>query len=79
MWDENELRLILLQARSAAFVGLANARHDLDLLREQVEEEQEVKVEMQRLISKLNSDVTTWRTKYETDAIHKTEELEETK
>ncbi|XP_060799031.1 myosin-16-like [Neoarius graeffei] len=67
------------KARSAAFVGLANARHDLDLLKEQVEEEQEVKAEMQRLISKLNSEVTTWRTKYETDAIHKTEELEETK
>ncbi|XP_076123191.1 myosin-16-like [Alosa pseudoharengus] len=67
------------KARSAAVVGLANARHDLDLLKEQLEEEQEGKSEMQRLISKLNADVTTWRTKYETDAIHKTEELEETK
>ncbi|KAK2836602.1 hypothetical protein Q7C36_014471 [Tachysurus vachellii] len=67
------------KARSTAVVGLANARHDLDLLKEQLDEEQEVKVEMQRLISKLNSEVTTWRTKYETDAIHKTEELEETK
>ncbi|XP_042561458.1 myosin-16-like [Clupea harengus] len=67
------------KARSAAVVGLANARHDLDLLKEQLEEEQEGRSEMQRLISKLNADVTTWRTKYETDAIHKTEELEETK
>ncbi|XP_026857951.2 myosin-16-like [Electrophorus electricus] len=67
------------KARSAAVVSLANARHDLDLAKEQLEEEQECKAEMQRLISKLNSDVTTWRTKYETDAIHKTEELEETK
>ncbi|XP_063042688.1 myosin-16-like [Engraulis encrasicolus] len=67
------------KARGAAVVGLANARHDLDLLKEQLEEEQEGKSEMQRLISKLNADVTTWRTKYETDAIHKTEELEETK
>ncbi|KAG7316964.1 hypothetical protein KOW79_019262 [Hemibagrus wyckioides] len=67
------------KARSTAFVGLANARHDLDLLKEQLDEEQEVKAEMQRLISKLNSEMTTWRTKYETDAIHKTEELEETK
>uniref|UniRef100_A0AAY4BTY9 Myosin heavy chain n=1 Tax=Denticeps clupeoides TaxID=299321 RepID=A0AAY4BTY9_9TELE len=67
------------KARSAAVVGLANARHDLDLMKEQLEEEQEGKAEMQRLISKLNSEVTTWRTKYETDAIHKTEELEETK
>uniref|UniRef100_A0A8C9RAL6 Myosin heavy chain 16 n=1 Tax=Scleropages formosus TaxID=113540 RepID=A0A8C9RAL6_SCLFO len=67
------------KARSAAVVGLANARHDMDLMKEQLEEEQESKAEMQRLISKLNSEVTTWRTKYETDAIQKTEELEETK
>ncbi|XP_066529702.1 myosin-16-like [Hoplias malabaricus] len=67
------------KARSAAVIGLANAQHDLDLMKEQLDEEQEGKAEMQRLISKLNSEVTTWRTKYETDAIHKTEELEETK
>lgn len=60
-------------------VSLANTRHDLDLLKEQLEEEQEGKSEMQRLISKLNTEVATWRTKYETDAIQKTEELEETK
>ena len=30
-------------------------------------------------MSKLNADVTSWRTKYETDAIHRTEEREETK
>ncbi|XP_067089110.1 myosin-16-like [Osmerus mordax] len=67
------------KARNAAVVGLANARHDLALLKEQLEEESEGRVEMQRLVSKLNSDVTSWRTKYETDAIHRTEELEETK
>uniref|UniRef100_A0A8B9KPQ9 Uncharacterized protein n=1 Tax=Astyanax mexicanus TaxID=7994 RepID=A0A8B9KPQ9_ASTMX len=67
------------KARSAAVIGLANAQHDLDLMKEQLDEEQEGKSEMQRLISKLNAEVTTWRTKYETDAIHKTEELEETK
>eukprot|EP00061_Rhincodon_typus_P011274 g36175.t1 len=51
----------------------------MDLTKEQLEEEQESKAELQRLVSKLNSEVTTWRTKYETDAIQKTEELEETK
>ncbi|XP_078095930.1 myosin-16-like [Mustelus asterias] len=67
------------RARSGAMVGLANAKHDMDLTKEQLEEEQESKAELQRLVSKLNSEVTTWRTKYETDAIQKTEELEETK
>uniref|UniRef100_UPI00398EFFA2 myosin-16-like n=1 Tax=Pristiophorus japonicus TaxID=55135 RepID=UPI00398EFFA2 len=67
------------RARNGAVVGLANAKHDMDLTKEQLEEEQESKAELQRLVSKLNSEVTTWRTKYETDAIQKTEELEETK
>ncbi|ETE60061.1 Myosin-7 [Ophiophagus hannah] len=67
------------KARSAAVVSLANTKHDLDLIKEQLEEEQTGKAELQRLVSKLNTEVTTWRTKYETDAIQRTEELEETK
>ncbi|XP_075850961.1 LOW QUALITY PROTEIN: putative uncharacterized protein MYH16 [Microcebus murinus] len=64
---------------STAMVSLANTKHDLDLLKEQLEEEQGGKSELQRLVSKLNTEVTSWRTKYETDAIQRTEELEETK
>uniref|UniRef100_A0A8C3IV49 Myosin heavy chain n=1 Tax=Chrysemys picta bellii TaxID=8478 RepID=A0A8C3IV49_CHRPI len=56
-----------------------SARHDCDLLREQYEEEQEAKGELQRTLSKANSEVAQWRTKYETDAIQRTEELEEAK
>ncbi|KAM8723837.1 myosin-16-like [Acanthopagrus schlegelii] len=67
------------KGRNAAVVSLANARHDLSLLKEQLEEESEGRGELQRLVSKLNADVTSWRSKYETDAIHRTEELEETK
>ncbi|XP_054616465.1 myosin-16-like isoform X1 [Dunckerocampus dactyliophorus] len=67
------------KGRNTAVVALANARHDLSLLKEQLEEESEARGEMQRLVSKLNADVTSWRSKYETDAIHRTEELEETK
>ncbi|XP_038551249.1 myosin-16-like [Micropterus salmoides] len=67
------------KGRNTAVVALANARHDLSLLKEQLEEESEGRGELQRLVSKLNADVTSWRSKYETDAIHRTEELEETK
>ncbi|XP_044188541.1 myosin-16-like [Thunnus albacares] len=67
------------KGRNTAVVALANARHDLSLLQEQLEEESEGRGELQRLVSKLNADVTSWRSKYETDAIHRTEELEETK
>merc|ERR1711881_657295 len=52
---------------------------DNDLLREQYEEEQESKAELQRQLSKANAEVASWRTKYETDAIQRTEELEEAK
>lgn len=49
------------------------------MLKEQLEEEQESKQELQRLVSKLNSEVTHWRGKHEADAIQHSEEVEETK
>ncbi|KAK2515465.1 hypothetical protein Q9233_013978 [Columba guinea] len=67
------------QAKNALAHALQSARHDCDLLREQYEEEQEAKGELQRVLSKANSEVAQWRTKYETDAIQRTEELEEAK
>uniref|UniRef100_A0A8B9TSA9 Myosin heavy chain, skeletal muscle, adult n=1 Tax=Anas platyrhynchos TaxID=8839 RepID=A0A8B9TSA9_ANAPL len=67
------------KAKNALAHGLQSARHDCDLLREQYEEEQEAKGELQRALSKANSEVAQWRTKYETDAIQRTEELEEAK
>ena len=69
----------MVQAKSALAHALQSARHDCDLLREQYEEEQEAKAELQRAMSKANSEVAQWRTKYETDAIQRREELEEAK
>merc|ERR1711930_44896 len=72
-----------LEEETKAKAALAHAvqagRHDNDLLREQYEEEQEAKAELQRSLSKANAEVASWRTKYETDAIQRTEELEEAK
>ncbi|KAB1265119.1 Myosin-13 [Camelus dromedarius] len=65
------------KAKNALAHALQSSRHDCDLLREQYEEEQEAKAELQRSMSKANSEVAQWRTKYETDAIQRTEELEE--
>jgi len=67
------------QAKNVLAHALQSARHDCDLLREQYEEETEAKAELQRSLSKANSEVAQWRTKYETDAIQRTEELEEAK
>uniref|UniRef100_A0A8C5KY16 Myosin-7 n=1 Tax=Jaculus jaculus TaxID=51337 RepID=A0A8C5KY16_JACJA len=66
-----------VKAKNALAHALQSARHDCDLLREQYEEETEAKAELQRVLSKANSEVAQWRTKYETDAIQRTEELEE--
>ena len=67
------------QAKQALAHAVQSSRHDVDLLREQYEEEQEAKSELQRAMSKANSEVAQWRSKYETDAIQRTEELEEAK
>uniref|UniRef100_A0A3Q4N9J0 Myosin, heavy chain 7B, cardiac muscle, beta a n=1 Tax=Neolamprologus brichardi TaxID=32507 RepID=A0A3Q4N9J0_NEOBR len=67
------------KAKSALAHALQSSRHDCDLLREQYDEEQETKADLQRALSKTNAEVAQWRTKYETDAIQRTEELEEAK
>uniref|UniRef100_A0A8C7TBL2 Myosin motor domain-containing protein n=1 Tax=Oncorhynchus mykiss TaxID=8022 RepID=A0A8C7TBL2_ONCMY len=72
-------RQIEEEAKNSLAHGVQSARHDCDLLREQFELEQEAKAELQRCMSKANSEVAQWRTKYETDAIQRTEELEEAK
>uniref|UniRef100_A0A672HJ52 Myosin, heavy chain 6, cardiac muscle, alpha n=1 Tax=Salarias fasciatus TaxID=181472 RepID=A0A672HJ52_SALFA len=68
-----------LKAKTALAHAVQSARHDCDLLREQLEEEQEAKAELQRALSKSNAEVSAWRTRYETDGIQRTEELEEAK
>uniref|UniRef100_A0A8C4Z0T7 Myosin-7-like n=1 Tax=Gadus morhua TaxID=8049 RepID=A0A8C4Z0T7_GADMO len=68
-----------VKAKNALAHAVQSSRHDCDLLREQFEEEQEAKAELQRGMSKANTEVAQWRTKYETDAIQRTEELEEAK
>uniref|UniRef100_A0A673IGF1 Myosin-7-like n=1 Tax=Sinocyclocheilus rhinocerous TaxID=307959 RepID=A0A673IGF1_9TELE len=59
--------------------AVQSSRHDCELLREQFEEEQEAKSELQRALSKANAEIAQWRTKYETDAIQRTDELEDAK
>ena len=67
------------KAKSALAHAVQAARHDNELIREQFEEEQEAKGDLQRSLSKANTEVAQWRNKYETDAIQRTEELEEAK
>ncbi|KAM6121792.1 LOW QUALITY PROTEIN: uncharacterized protein MYH16 [Phoenicopterus ruber ruber] len=74
----DDLRQLDEESKSctAAVVSLADTKRHLDLMKEP---EEESKAELQCLVSKLNTEVTIWRTKYRTDAIERTKELEETK
>lgn len=56
-----------------------NLEHDLDNIREQVEEEAEGKADLQRQLSKANAEAQLWRTKYESEGVARAEELEEAK
>uniref|UniRef100_A0A8C1JYZ5 Myosin, heavy chain 7B, cardiac muscle, beta b n=1 Tax=Cyprinus carpio TaxID=7962 RepID=A0A8C1JYZ5_CYPCA len=67
------------KAKNSLAHAVQSSRHDCELLREQFEEEQEAKSELQRALSKANAEIAQWRTKYETDAIQRTDELEDAK
>ena len=67
------------QAKALASSNMASLRQECESLREQLEEEQESKMELQRLVSKLNSDVTHWRSRLEADSIQHGDELEDAK
>lgn len=67
------------QCKQAVSSSLSSVRQECEVLKEQLDEEQESKQELQRLVSKLNSEVTHWRSKHESDSIQHTDELEDTK
>merc|ERR1712135_188358 len=67
------------KGKSSASHALQAARHDLDMMAEQLEEEQEAKADLQRALSKSHNEVANWRSKYENDALARMEELEEAK
>ena len=67
------------KAKQALAQGLQNSKREMEYFREQSEAETGAKLELQRTLSFANAEVAQWRTKYETDAIQRTEELEEAK
>lgn len=75
----NNCVFVCFEARVALAHAVQASRHECSLLREQLEEEQEAKAELQRTLSKANSQVVQWRAKYETDAVLRIEELEDAK
>ena len=66
-------------AKTALAHAVQAKTQENDLLKEQYEEEMETKAELQRTILKCNTELVQWKTKYETDAIQRNEELEDAK
>jgi myosin heavy chain 6/7 len=50
---------------------------ELESVRVQLEEESESRLEIERQLSKAGADVSLWRSKYESEASARVEELEE--
>lgn len=58
---------------------MKNLEHDLELMRDQLEEEYEAKQEIERQLSKALADINLWKTRYETEGLARTEEIERDK
>lgn len=68
-----------MQARQKLQSEVRNLKTDLDASREQLEEEQESRSDLQRQLSKANAEAQNWRSKFESEGQARTEELEEAK
>jgi len=62
--------------RGAILGKFRNLEHDIDGLREQLDEESECKADLQRQLNKASAEQQMWRSKYETEGIARVEELE---
>lgn len=62
--------------RQSLAAQLRNAEHEIDGLREQLDEAEERKSEMQRLLSKANGEVQQWRARFEAEGLGKADEVE---
>lgn len=67
------------QARVGLARALQSSRHDCSLLREQLEDEREARAELQGALSTANAQALQWRTRYESEAALRIEELEDAK
>lgn len=71
--------ILPFQAKAKLQGEVRNLNADLDSARDQLEEEQESKSEVQRQLAKAHSEVQQWRSKFEGEGMGRSEELEEIK
>lgn len=65
------------QRRSLLESNLHQVETELESVRVQLEEESEARLDLERQLVKANGDVQTWKSKYDTEAAARAEEVEE--
>merc|ERR1712165_572787 len=58
---------------------MRNLQHELEVMKEQLDEEYEAKMEVERQLSKAFADIQLWKTRYETEGVARAEEIERDK
>ena len=58
---------------------MRNLEHELEVMKEHLEEEYEAKQEVERQLSKAFADIQLWKTRYETEGVARMEEIERDK
>ena len=58
---------------------MKNLQHELNVLKEHLDEEYEAKQEIERQLSKAFADIQLWKTRYETEGVARSEEIERDK
>merc|ERR1711994_663438 len=56
-----------------------NLQHELEVMKEHLEEEADAKMEVERQLSKAFADIQLWKTRYETEGVARCEEIEKDK
>merc|ERR1711963_308258 len=58
---------------------MRNLQHELEVMKEHLDEEYEAKMEVERQLSKAFADIQLWKTRYETEGVARSEEIERDK
>ena len=58
---------------------LRNLQHELEVMKEHLEEEADAKMEVERQLSKAFADIQLWKTRYETEGVARCEEIDKDK
>merc|ERR1712106_53481 len=58
---------------------MRNLQHELEVMKEHLDEEYEAKMEVERQLSKAFADIQLWKTRYETEGVARADEIERDK